>query len=910
MNVFQIDSSENFLDQLIDGIKSRFHPEEISKLLIILPSQRSCRLLEKKLIQASGRDSLVLPKIIPVGSLQDTLEFEIYEKLKNIPNSLGIIEAKFLLSSLIRKETTNLSQKELIEISSGLLRLVSKFEKEDKDISHIKNTMLGDVPEHVEQMVGYLKLISTSWPKKLSSINKTTPITRRNLFIKALSEKWKSSTPNYPVIIAGSTGSFSTTRILIKTISDMPQGNVILQGVSDIHGKPSETSPAFQLNRLLDFLEKSPNEIKYWTTSLEKQNILANILLDKNTNDSNIENMEYIECESSYEEALLISIKIRELLAKQYSNIGVVTSNKSLRHKIQNLLKTWNIYAELSDGKALTSTDHFTLLINIFRASYNRFSPESLLNVIKNHLCTSFPNDLASDLEIKYLRGIRKYRDLAHLTAIIKDAQDVVEALEGLSKNYIALESIIEKKYASIKEILQALLSTAESLSEKTILWHSEIGNEVYTTLHELISELPDSKIYIGEFENIIKNLLAEKNIFISNESEPKVQILTPIESRLLDFDYLIISSLNEKYWPEHPEIDPWISASSYTNLGFPGKQVKVGQSARDLLLLIQNKNILMTRSANENNTPQVTSRWITKIETWAKTKGLLDKIKPQNHYLKDWARKLNRPDIFSQTVKPEPKPPADLRPTTLSVTQIEKLMRDPYSVYAKKILNLKPLEPLDKKPNQLEFGNYVHYALDMFNKTSEDLMTIWRKVLNIHNPVAKKIWTPRFEKIAKWISEYEGMIRQTHNIETEIQFSAKISDNFTLTAKADRVERSKSGNDVNIIDFKTGSIPTQTDIKNGYSPQLTLEALLIKNENKNSNIEGIIYIQLGSGKKIGHTTKVQGDIEEILEATKNGIKELVSKYMDPSTAYLICPNPDKAPTYNEFEHLERLEEF
>ncbi len=910
MNVFQIDSSEDFLKILVDGILSKFGSENLSELLIILPSQRSCRLLEKKLMDRSTKDSLILPKIIPIGSLENNLEFEIYDDLKNIPQSMGVVEATFLLSNLIKKEALKkhkLSQEELLNISAGLLRLISKFEKEDKDISLIRNTMSGDIPKHIENIIDYLKLVSTSWPKHLSAINKSTTITRRNIFIKTLASRWSKTPPRYPVIISGSTGSFSTTKLLIKTISKLPNGNVVLQGTNDIKEPVPETDPTFQLSKLLNYLDLKPSQLSAWSTYAKQDNLLANILLNKQTESLDPGNVVYIECDSSREEALLISIKLRELLEKKYTNIGVVTTNSLLRHKVKNLLQIWNIDAELSDGISLTSTEHFIFLMNIFESAYRDFSPESLLNLIKHNLCIIFSNEVASRLEIQYLRGLRKYRDLKHLISLIKEDKELKDTLEKLLSCYESFCLLLRNKYISIKDILSTLLALSDTLSGNLNIWESEIGSNIFESLETLLKDLPSTKIHIGEFSNILKNLVSEQNIFVTNQNESKVRILTPIESRLLDFDYLIIGGLNEKNWPEHPEIDPWLSADSYANLGLPSKKVKIGQSARDLMLLLQNKNILLTRSVNQNNSPQVASRWITKIEIWTQNIGILDQIKPQKHYLKDWVKSLYAPIGFITPTRPKPRPPVELRPTHLSVTQVEQLMRDPYSVYAKKILKLKPLNYIDQKPNQLEFGNYVHYALDIFNKSSEDLLEIWSRIMKIQNPIATKIWTARFKKIAAWVSRYEKQTRDTHFVETELKLSTKIGKKFTLTAKADRVERSISGNNINIIDFKTGSIPTQIDIKNGFSPQLTLEAFLIKQNSSSAHIENILYIQLSSGKKIGHIMKVQGDISEMLKTTQRGLESVVSKYMDPSTAYLACPKPEKSPTYNEFEHLERL---
>jgi len=447
------------------------------------------------------------------------------------------------------------------------------------------------------------------------------------------------------------------------------------------------------------------------------------------------------------------------------------------------------------------------------------------------------------------------------------------------------------------------------------ILASPEDAEEVHNLSNPFLSFIGKQKISLKELLSILSTLTDKKSS--DNIDQANVYIITPIESRLMTFDYLIMAGLNEKNWPEAPEEDILLSNNyNGTNL-----RASIGQSANDFLNLLQHKNILLTRSVSSDNTPQVASRWISKMEIFAQQIGILNKIKPQNHYLKELARKNKETNNSVQYLRPAPKPPVELRPKKLSVTQIEKLVRDPYSIYISKILNLKPLEKIDKTPNQLEFGNFIHHALDFFNKKSTKILpeNYQQTILQIGdqillkiptNPVIEKIWRPRFYKIATWLAEYEKTIRREHEVLTETTFSFQVTKSFLLTAKMDRIEINSHDKSIRVIDFKTGSIPTQEDIKNGFSPQLPLEGFLLSTTTKYNKISTLEYIQLGTGKKIGQISKLKYDVISTIEDAKELLTLLAKEYTDLNTPYLICPRKAKAPLYNEFDHLERLDEI
>ena len=74
--------------------------------------------------------------------------------------------------------------------------------------------------------------------------------------------------------------------------------------------------------------------------------------------------------------------------------------------------------------------------------------------------------------------------------------------------------------------------------------------------------------------------------------------------------------------------------------------------------------------------------------------------------------------DKVEPIAQPAPKPPRATRPLKLSVTAIEDWLRDPYTIYAKYILKLDPLDPVDMPLSAADRGSAIHEALGEFTKT------------------------------------------------------------------------------------------------------------------------------------------------------------------------------------------------
>jgi ATP-dependent helicase/nuclease subunit B len=262
-------------------------------------------------------------------------------------------------------------------------------------------------------------------------------------------------------------------------------------------------------------------------------------------------------------------------------------------------------------------------------------------------------------------------------------------------------------------------------------------------------------------------------------------------------------------------------------------------------------------------------------------------------------------------------------RPRKLSASAVEYLMRDPYIIYAKHILRLKPLDELEPDLTMADYGNIIHGILDNFNKrystefpenAKEELLKIGHEYF-VKNNIAfetRAFWWPRFEKIVDWLVAAERGYRKTvdkvySEIEGSIRFDAPAGE-FEITAKADRVDELKNGR-VAVIDYKTGQIRSQKEVKSGYAPQLPIEGIIAANGGftpiGKREVEKLIYWGLGNKDLV-----IDEEVKDILESNLQNIKDLVALFDFETTPYMARPNPSKLPKYSDYDHLARVKEW
>jgi ATP-dependent helicase/nuclease subunit B len=317
-------------------------------------------------------------------------------------------------------------------------------------------------------------------------------------------------------------------------------------------------------------------------------------------------------------------------------------------------------------------------------------------------------------------------------------------------------------------------------------------------------------------------------------------------------------------------------------------------------------------------------------LETVLRAVGLEGRITHAREPLR-WVGLLDDPGARKFISQPAPTPPVAARPRQLSVTQVETLIRDPYAVYARTILRLKPLEAIDAAPDAADRGTFIHDALDKFLREFPDslpensvdrLLALGEGIFApmLERPEMRAFWWPRFERIAHWFVEMEAVRRRVIGAtRTEVKGRYSLrgpAGPFLLTAKADRIDRLRDGR-LAIIDYKTGGIPTRRESELGYAPQLPLEAVIAEAGGFDGIAAGEVtdleYWRLGGGDPAGEIKPIGGDPasrRQLIDDALPGLLLLVAAYDDPRTFYRAFPRPEWSPRYSDYVHLARLKEW
>jgi ATP-dependent helicase/nuclease subunit B len=339
---------------------------------------------------------------------------------------------------------------------------------------------------------------------------------------------------------------------------------------------------------------------------------------------------------------------------------------------------------------------------------------------------------------------------------------------------------------------------------------------------------------------------------------------------------------------------------------------------------------VFLTRAQKVNGAPTVPSRWILRLKALLAGLGASDALEPREPWL-GWARERDAVRERRTIEAPAPRPPLALRPRSLSVSDVERWIANPYSIFARKILKLERLPELGQEPGAALRGSIVHEALSRFAKQYPDrlpadikgeLMAIASRVLEdwTGNARVAAFWVPRLERFAEWFAETEPQRRSaTHRVHAEVDGSMVLDASagpFTLRARADRIDQGASG--TIITDYKTASEPQikalATRAGNGIAPQLALEAAILLDAGFTGIAGGPLtelrYISASGGEPPGVEITIKADLAQLAKRAHDGLLRLVQDFDDVGTPYRAVRRAQFDYRFDDYAHLARAGEW
>ena len=161
---------------------------------------------------------------------------------------------------------------------------------------------------------------------------------------------------------------------------------------------------------------------------------------------------------------------------------------------------------------------------------------------------------------------------------------------------------------------------------------------------------------------------------------------------------------------------------------GLPLPERRIGLSAHDFCQAFSAPEVWLTRARRKEGAPTVPCRWLLRLRARVARQrlgGAKARTQAQTAALAAAAGCARGDRLRSAAAAAARRSPPGR--ASSSVTQIETWMRDPYAIYARHILRLRALEPLDAEPEAADFGTFVHAALGAVLTGSTDRFSAGR---------------------------------------------------------------------------------------------------------------------------------------------------------------------------------------
>ncbi|MGQ3210424.1 double-strand break repair protein AddB [Shinella sp.] len=682
-----------------------------------------------------------------------------------------------------------------------------------------------------------------------------------------------------------------------------------------------------------------------------------------------------VEAANEREEALAIAIALRLALEDgEDAQAALITPDRKLGRRVAAELARFGIEADDSAGTPLLSTPQGTLLRLLVESALRPGDPVPLVALLKHPLArfglpTADLSDAVTALELTALRGGTAEIDISTLeplldAALERQADDRHPPVwrTALPEQAIPLARDLARRVADAVEPLAGVLVqqsrtgrrfssklTVSDWSERTgraletvavdergdlaALWSGEAGDALANLLKSVMETDGQIEADGPQWCDIIEALAASESVKPRSMRHPRVFIFGALESRLQSVDTVVIGGLNEGTWPGQATNDAFLSRIMKVEIGLEPPERRIGQLGHDLQMAAATPKLILTRALRNGTAPTVASRWLQRLIAVGGPVLAAD-LRLRGKDFIDWANQLDKGPNVANATRPAPRPPAELQPKKYSFSQIGRLRRDPYAIYARHILRLDPIAPFNLDPGPAERGSLYHRIVDRFvrEEATGEPHTIVARILNEEfNAVAlpphiDAVWRPRFAAVARafvtWHLERASGVRESL---TEVPASLDLGvAGIRLTGIADRIDILPDGS-ADILDYKTGSTPSLKVARALLDPQLALEAAALKRGAfRGPGIRepaNLLYVRLKPGERFkaeqvnNEHAKSAGTIPksaaDLGEDSLAELEKLLTGLIEGRYGFASRLIPEQERDYgSEYDHLARVAEW
>ena len=982
--VYSIAAHRGFADALVAGLLPRYAEDGLglARLTLLLPSGRAIRTVSEAFVRHMGEEGgagLLLPRMVTIGDLSlDEALGPLLDPLAadagTIPPAVDPTYRWLRLAALLAEEMGKdapkgpplFRQARMIAETMDRL-LVEEIAPEDLLGERVID-VVGSVAGHWQASLRRFARVQARWLAELQAMGRVDAATRRNLLFRQAARSWRAGPPATPVVAAGVTSAAPALARLLRTISELPRGAVILPDLDlslsdtawdelgragqsdDADGETlgradAATHPQYHLKLLLNRMGVSRGEVQQWhrrgigAANPDRTHAVSALFLPPHASRSWVDlpsekrrlaAVQLLEAGNPEEEAQAVALAVRRALEIAGKRVAVVTPDRGLAWRIVHHLRRWDIEADDSAGAALSETTAGRALLLLAQVVAENAAPVPLVAFLGHPAAGIAGAEDEAKARADWLEALRRFEDRLRgpRPAPGLAALQPIAAGAGVADWWSGVSDLLEPLMGADGEtpLADLLLRTARVLESfcGEAIWSREDGRALGSFVDELRqqADAAQTKLDPHDLHDVLSDAMERIAVRPAYGGHPRVAVYGLLESRMARADLVICAGLNEGTWPGGAAPDPLLAPPVLRALGVPGGEFRIGLAAHDLAGALGAPQVLLTRAERDADGPAIPSRFFLRI------RALLGDLaaRHEENELPPLVRALRDAEPAAPYPIPQPSPPAEARRIGVSATALDRLRSDPYQFYANAILRLKERDTLDAEPSPAWQGTLAHAILEEWHKDGGELVDVATKhlaAMDAH-PLTRALWEPRLMAALEWIANEVGSDPDRRIVAVEHK-ARHVVRGIEITGTADRIDRLADGSYA-IVDYKTGGPPTKKMVAEGFALQLgTLGVLLEDGAFAGAGIDGtptrFEYWSLGRDAKsdtgFGYVTtplKVGGartgvEPDEFLPKTRGYLEDALDRWIIGSEPFTARPNPD-LKLYATYDQLMRLEEW
>ncbi|MGI9367301.1 MAG: double-strand break repair protein AddB [Ruegeria sp.] len=954
--VFAAPPGADFPKELIAGLRRRINgqpPEALARVQLVVNTRRMARRIHELFDQGPP---CLLPQISLITDLGESADLTRLPPA--IPPLRRRLELTQLIARLLERQPDLAARSSLFDLSDSLAALIDEMQGEGVPPDTIRNLDVSDMSGHWARAQAFIGIADQFVETGDAALDVQA---RQRRVVENLIEKWQATPPQHPILLAGSTGSRGTTLLLMQAVARLPQGAVILPGYD--FDQPnhvwlglddaltSEDHPQFRFRKLMRELGLEPDDIQRWTNSKApspaRNRLISLALRPAPVTDAwmsegptltdirpAMANVTLVEAQSPRAEALAIALRLRQA-AETGQTAALITPDRMLTRQVSAALDRWNILPDDSAGLPLQLSPPGRFLRHVAGLFVRRLDSEALLTLLKHPLCHDGGERgvhllHTRDLELDLRRKGPPFPDANSLAAFSARKEVSPDWAQWATMHFcdqlVDGDLPLTDWVTRLRELAEAI--SAGSAGDAGTLWDKNAGQKALS----VITSLEEQAGYGGlmsahDFADLLGALLASEEVRDRDAPHPGIMIWGTLEARVQGADLLILGGLNEGSWPKAAAPDPWLNRQMRDKAGLLLPERRIGLSAHDFQQAVAAPEVWLTRANRSDDAETVPSRWLSRLTNLLQGlpgqdgPAVLNEMRTRGAQWLSWTEDMEYVPEIAPAERPSPRPPVPARPRRLSVTEIKRLIRDPYAIYAKHVLRLRPLDPLVQAPDALLRGIVIHEILEQFIKdsvldsallTQENFLKRADVLLAEHVawPTARKLWLARLERISSAFLSAELARRSDGGpIAFEADMKLRLDPlDFTIVGRADRIDRNRRGA-LAIYDYKTGAPPTKTQ-QSKFDKQLLIEAAVAEE----GGIDGMdptpvaraVFIGMGGTYKEVPAPLNEEPVDKVLDE----LKQLISAYLEPDQGFSARRMLHKDSDIGDYDHLSRFGEW